>query len=102
MKIDPPSQSVMFGDIRAIELAKPAKKTPTGHKLHAAMIRANGQGPADTTCKGCRHLIRSGGHSKSFLKCNLTLMTNGAASDWRAKWLACGRYETKETKDDSK
>lgn len=93
-----PIQPPMFGDVQAIELAKPVKHTPTGHKLHAAMIRRYGAGPEGQTCRGCKWLRRNG-HSRSYLKCGKTLMTNGPASDWRLKWPACGQYDTKESKD---
>lgn len=44
------------------------------------------------TCKNCKHLIRHR-MGKSWLKCDLTLQTGGSATDWKAGWLACGKFE---------
>ena len=45
----------------------------------------------DRNCKGCKHLIKRG-KANLYMKCDLTTMTRGAATDWRAGWPACGRY----------
>ncbi len=43
-------------------------------------------------CQTCVHLVRRE-FSKTYFKCGLTKMTGGPATDWRAKWSACGRYD---------
>jgi hypothetical protein len=48
------------------------------------------------TCKTCRHLRRLDYHNSRYLKCDLTKITHGAATDWRAGWPACGKYEEGE------
>lgn len=47
----------------------------------------------NSTCKKCTHLQRVRYHDKRYLKCDLTVQTNGPGTDWRAGWIACGRYE---------
>lgn len=43
-------------------------------------------------CRTCAHLYRK--HwDKSYYKCDLNRDTNGAATDWRTRWPACGRWE---------
>lgn len=42
-------------------------------------------------CKDCMHLIKRG-KANSYFKCDLTKMSRGAATDWRAGWPACGKY----------
>ncbi len=45
-------------------------------------------------CGTCKHLYRKH-FDNTYLKCDLTVDTHGPASDWRAKWDACGRWEHK-------
>lgn len=44
------------------------------------------------TCAGCDHLAASGGHAKTFYKCDTVYMTNGPATDTRLSWPACERF----------
>lgn len=61
-------------------------------KMHAR----HGHGPEGQTCTGCVHLIRHyTGGTRSFLKCDLQAVSRSEASDWRAKWPACGAYRAK-------
>ncbi len=46
----------------------------------------------DETCKNCVHLIRYH-QGASWLKCDLTIQTGSNATDWRAGWTACGKFE---------
>jgi hypothetical protein len=48
-------------------------------------------------CGNCEHLIRKN-YSKTYLKCGLATNTNGPATDWRAMWIACGKFEQKKKK----
>jgi len=49
------------------------------------------------TCRRCKNLLDNGhgGHSHRYYKCDLQRLTNGPATDWRARWLACGKFEDK-------
>ncbi len=51
-----------------------------------------GLGPDGQTCSGCANLVRVMPGAKSFLKCRLYGTSRSDASDWRAKWPACGAY----------
>lgn len=44
------------------------------------------------TCGQCALLLRRGANSRTYLKCTLQRNTHGAATDWRAKWPACGKF----------
>jgi len=48
-----------------------------------------GPGPAGKTCKECIHLQRF----RNFLKCALRKRTYSSATDHKAGYPACGRYE---------
>lgn len=52
-----------------------------------------GKGPDGKTCRTCAQLMRRGGASKVYLKCALRKNTNGPATDHRAGWMACSKYE---------
>jgi hypothetical protein len=57
-----------------------------------------GRGPKDKTCKTCVHLRashNSEGRGNRHLKCDLRKITHGAATDHRAGWPACGRWEAR-------
>lgn len=51
-----------------------------------------GAGPLGRRCGQCRHLINRH-YSRNYYKCSLTNLTNGASTDWRTRWPACGRFE---------
>lgn len=61
-------------------------------KLLAKLHAAYGKGPAGAQCKTCVHLRRYR-QSKGWMKCAKALDTSSEATDWRAKWAACGLYE---------
>ena len=52
---------------------------------------------AGVNCGSCRHFLRF--PQATWFKCEETRMTGGAATDWRARWPACGLYETVHTED---
>lgn len=56
-----------------------------------------GSGPAGETCGSCRHKVKPGG----YLKCGLmrNIWTHGAATDIRARWPACAKWEPKQAKE---
>ena len=39
-------------------------------------------------CGDCAHLLQR----RNYRKCSLTRQTRGAATDWRARWPACGKF----------
>ena len=55
-------------------------------------VRLFGKGP-EAKCKTCSHLIRRGGCAKTFLKCEFRRNTRGSATDHKAGWNACIKYE---------
>lgn len=57
----------------------------------------SGTGPAGETCRTCKHLCHTG-HDGKYLKCGLCreMWTHGPATDLRARWPACAKWETKE------
>ena len=43
-------------------------------------------------CRTCAHLVVK--HwDKRYYKCDLNRDTNGAGTDWRVRWPACGKWE---------
>lgn len=51
-----------------------------------------GNGPEGATCGGCAHLVCVRGYRKNYHKCGLYRISQSEASDFRKKWLACGRF----------
>lgn len=49
-------------------------------------------GPAHSKCGTCKHLHRRR-LAKVYLKCALSTMSRGPASDIRVKWRGCQRWE---------
>lgn len=78
---------------RAKELARQRKEA--GNPLRAKY----GAGPEGQTCKGCVHLLKIHYHDQRYLKCDMRRLTHGSASDHRARWLACGKFEAGSGKE---
>lgn len=57
-----------------------------------------GRGPSGETCRTCRHKIATGYGRRRYLKCGLVrrFWTHGAATDIRASWPACAKWEPVE------
>ena len=51
-----------------------------------------GSGPAGRVCRECVHLYRKV-MGKTYLKCALRRNTGGPATDHRARWAACAKFE---------
>lgn len=89
----------MSGDQLPLGLAGEADPLPIEEVQRRDRIRANpmipiyGEGPEGTTCASCVHLVLQGGTSGRYLKCELRRNTRGPATDHRARWPACGKYE---------
>ena len=64
-------------------------------KPHAYMVRSHGAAYG-AVCGGCIHLRRYK-QEASWMKCSkFPWNTGGHATDWRAKWQACGLYQRQE------
>lgn len=55
------------------------------------MLAIYGAGPSDKHCAGCEHLFVKFWAGK-YYKCALRGNTNGAGTDHRVRWPACGKY----------
>lgn len=60
--------------------------------LVGRMVTLYGRGPEGATCGQCRHL-RAKQYAGRYLKCAFGPQSNGPATDWRARWPACGKFE---------
>lgn len=50
-----------------------------------------GNGPDGATCGGCAHLVRVG-RNRAYFKCDVYGISSSEATDFRKKWLACGKF----------
>lgn len=62
------------------------------HRMHGTT--------AGKTCGNCAHLRHQGMTAGRYLKCSLSVVRRGAATDWRASWLACGKFEQRKGVDE--
>jgi hypothetical protein len=69
-----------------------AKRAKHKAALVGRMVALYGSGPAGATCGQCRHLIGRQFSGKYF-KCRFGPQSRGPATDWRARWSACGKFE---------
>ena len=71
----------------------------TDRRFENPCVRLFGPGPKGAICKGCVHLyVNQPGH-KNFFKCDLRRHSNGPATDHKARWPACARFEARPTKN---
>ncbi|WP_158993421.1 hypothetical protein [Mucilaginibacter sp. L196] len=56
-------------------------------------IAVFGAGPDNTRCKACKHLASKGNGAKNFFKCDLRTITNGPATDHKANWPTCSKFD---------
>jgi hypothetical protein len=63
--------------------------------LHLAAERVTGpdQPNGGPTCGTCTHRMVMGHHDRGYAKCPRTRMSHGSATDVRAWWPACTRWE---------
>lgn len=64
------------------------------HGLH-------GEGPKGKRCGDCEHFFAWGGYAGTYYKCRKAKVTNGAKTDWRVRWPACGAWEDRDSGDDA-
>ncbi len=57
----------------------------------------DGEPACEQTCKTCGHLQRNTWTHRTFLKCRLTNHSSGKATDIRARWPACARWESEKS-----
>lgn len=78
----------------------PSKRAQDWNRLAAGrlakMHQRYGRGPEGVTCKDCVFLERHRPGRTSFLKCRRAGVSASNATDWRAKWSACGAYEVEK------
>jgi hypothetical protein len=67
---------------------------PVKHQL-SLMWRTYGRRESQV-CGTCAQLYKRKGNTKYYFKCKLYGDTCGEGTDWRKKWLACGRWERKD------
>ena len=53
-------------------------------------------------CRECVHFHRLWGNKYSIFKCKLAKDDGTEKTDWRAKWVACGRFEQNHNAKKSK
>ncbi len=70
--------------------AKRRKEAKTIERMHLAYGQTPGR-----ECGECVHLRRIQ-YAKTYLKCAHYADTRGAATDWRARWDACGLFTERE------
>lgn len=70
---------------------RPSPPLPAGRTCTPMLV---GSGPSGERCGTCRYLERIQ-MAKVYLKCGLMKQhwTGGAATDIKAKWTACGKWE---------
>lgn len=63
------------------------------------LIGKYGAGPEGKTCGACSHLLAIHHHDKMYYKCEMVRLTHGPGSDFRKKWLACGKFVEGKAKE---
>lgn len=83
------------------EATFPAWYTPSKVRKTANMRVLQGRHPMgmrlaeEGTCGSCKNILQTGTRAGGrYLKCDLVPMTHGPATDIRAKWLACEKWES--------
>lgn len=64
-------------------------------QYHRDMIYVHSAGLSGARCRDCTHLCRKSPGRRHVLKCELAYQSMSAASDWRAGWPACGKFEAR-------
>ncbi|OZI09158.1 hypothetical protein BWI93_05275 [Siphonobacter sp. BAB-5385] len=63
---------------------------PTPHKKGNPMVTTYGRGPEEYRCKHCQHFID---RRDKYFKCSYRGNTNSPATDHRANWPTCSKFE---------
>ena len=80
-----PKQDALFADLPAEDAPEPSRISD----MHRMFGVVEGK-----RCGDCRHFRRYEQGNSKFAKCDLTTQTGGRGTDWKVKFLACGRWET--------
>lgn len=94
----------LFGEPLAPDTAYPDWYRPSRARRVANLRVLQGRhpfgmplGPKESRCGTCVHLRRRGtGSRRVYLKCALSKITSGPATDARAKWRGCIKWEAAE------
>ena len=72
----------------------PSRYTPRNNRRVKQGLHPFGDalGPEGTSCGTCRHCVRLR-CSRTYLKCELSRITSGPATDLRAKWRGCINWD---------
>lgn len=76
-------QPPLFDMLTPIERATPASL----QQMHLRYGKC-----ADKQCGNCQHYVRYKASSRRWAKCNLTRQSASEATDWHARYEACGRF----------
>lgn len=68
-----------------------AQRDAERRRLNAMHARF-GHGPEGQACRDCVFLLRQR-YTKTILKCRRYNVTSSEATDWRARWPACGAFQ---------
>lgn len=95
---DVPGQEALFGEApEPVEpLSAGARLTKRQHDLVASGVHPltkTAARPDLGTCGTCVHRVMQHGGASNYPKCDLSPMSRSAASDIRAWWPACDRWE---------
>ena len=89
-----PKQAPLFGQPIPVDIQEDLTQTflpKSLRQMHAAFGAT-----VDQQCKNCKSFLRLNIHNKTYFKCARYKVTSGPATDWRAGWQACGKFETVE------
>ena len=86
----------LFGDDAFIDTGKVPRRRKA-ETMHRQLITAFGV-TENQTCKNCIFLKRFQ-QSKTWSKCAKATLDGHLATDWRAGWRACGKFELANKKD---
>jgi hypothetical protein len=91
---------LVFGRDRDVGVAEEVVgRSRSGAPAANPCVVAFGPGPEGATCSSCTHLFARGDTAGRYLKCDLRRFTGGPATDHRAGWPACARFEERSTTD---
>lgn len=68
-------------------------RTKSGALASNPCVLFYGEGPEGRICFDCVHFFKQPGTAGTYYKCDLRRVTRGPASDHRARWPACARFE---------
>ena len=82
----------LFGNEVKLPNVKSSLKNKDGSLKYNPCIDVYGPGPDGEKCKNCKHLYYKK-YSGKYFKCDLRKNTNSPASDHRANFPSCSKFE---------